>query len=163
MKRPAKRATVKRAKVKRATRTKPARRKAPAAAKRAATKRRPARKSAASRLPLRPVSAGNPAERHEVGPTAAPIFKLGDRVEIALTHPPGHRRTPYYVRGKSGTIERYCGAFRNPEELAYGFPGLPRRHLYRVRFRQADIWPDYKGPAHDTLDLEVFEHWLSRA
>jgi nitrile hydratase len=142
---------------------KAARGKKAAAAKRVAAKRRPARKAVPPRRAARPASAANPAARHEVGPTADPIFKLGDRVEIAMTHPPGHRRTPYYIRGKSGTIERYCGAFRNPEELAYGFPGLPRRHLYRVRFRQTDVWPDYKGPAQDTLDLEVFEHWLRRA
>jgi nitrile hydratase len=60
-------------------------------------------------------------------------------------------------------VERYCGAFPNPEELAYGFDGLPARHLYRVRFQQTAIWPAYNGPAHDTLDLEVYEHWLRPA
>jgi len=29
-----------------------------------------------------------------------------------------------------------------------------------VRFRQRDIWGDYKGPENDTLDLEVYQHWL---
>lgn len=91
------------------------------------------------------------------------LFSTGDRVRVALTHPPGHRRTPYYIRGKTGVIERYCGAFRNPEELAYAFDGLPARHLYRVRFKQKDIWPEYKGPENDTLDLEVYEHWLQKA
>ena len=67
------------------------------------------------------------------------------------------------VRGKVGVIERYCGAFLNPEERAYGFDGLPKRYLYRVRFHQIDIWPDYAGPTHDTLDLEIYEHWLSKA
>ena len=90
-------------------------------------------------------------------------FETGDKVRIALTHPPGHRRIPSYIRGKSGVIERYCGVFANPEELAYGFDGLPKRHLYRVRFQQDQIWNDYDGPAHDTLDLEVQEHWLSPA
>lgn len=90
-------------------------------------------------------------------------YETGDKVRIALTHPPGHRRIPTYIRGKSGFIERYCGAFSNPEELAYGFDGLPKRHLYRVRFSQIHIWPDYDGPEHDTLDLEVQEHWLSPA
>ena len=54
-------------------------------------------------------------------------FAVGDRVRVAKTHPPGHRRTPFYIRGKIGVIERYCGAFRNPEELAYGFAGEPKR------------------------------------
>ena len=45
---------------------------------------------------------------------------------------------PVYARGREGTIERFCGAFPNPEELAYGFDGLPKRPLYRVRMRQID-------------------------
>jgi nitrile hydratase len=92
----------------------------------------------------------------------APSYKPGDRVRIAAVHPPGHRRTPFYIRGKDGVIERYCGAFPNPEERAYGFDGLPKRHLYRVRFRQMDIWPGYNGPTHDLLELEIFEHWLTK-
>lgn len=97
------------------------------------------------------------------GPAGPPEFATGDKVRIALTHPPGHRRTPFYIRGKTGVIERYCGAFPNPEELAYGFDGHPNRHLYRVRIKQKDIWPHYDGPDHDTLDLEIYEHWLHKA
>jgi nitrile hydratase len=90
-------------------------------------------------------------------------FKVGDRVVVARRFPPGHRRTPYYIRGKSGTIERICGAFPNPEELAYGFDGEPRRVLYRVRFVQSDVWPDYRGAPADVIEIEVYEHWLSAA
>lgn len=100
------------------------------------------------------MSAETPEERR---------FEVGDEVRVALSHPPGHRRTPFYIRGKTGVVERYCGAFRNPEELAYGFDGEPRRHLYRVRFRQHDIWDGYVGPEQDTLDLEIYQHWLERA
>lgn len=92
-----------------------------------------------------------------------PYYVPGDRVRIIVAHPPGHRRTPHYIRGKEGVVERYCGAFPNPEERAYGFSGLPKRNLYRVRFRQMDIWPGYNGPMHDLLELELFEHWLARA
>ena len=94
-------------------------------------------------------------------PAEAPRFETGQTVRIADSHPPGHRRIPYYIRGKTGVVERYCGAYRNPEELAYGFDGLPKRHLYRVRFGQTHVWPDYDGPAGDTLDLEVQEHWMT--
>ena len=87
-------------------------------------------------------------------------FEVGARVAVRRTYPPGHRRTPYYIRGKKGTIERICGTFRNPEELAYGFDGEPKRVLYRVRFPQAEVWPDYTGGARDVLELEIFEHWL---
>ena len=68
-----------------------------------------------------------------------------------------------YARGRVGTIERICGAFPNPEELAYGFDGLPKRPLYRVCIRQTDIWPDYKGSDKDVLELEIYEHWLEKA
>lgn len=91
------------------------------------------------------------------------LFQVGDKVRVKRTHPPGHRRTPYYIRGKTGVVERIAGTFANPEELAYGFDGEPRRRLYRVRFSQKEIWPRYDGPAQDTLDLEVFEHWLDPA
>ena len=92
--------------------------------------------------------------------TGAPLFKTGDTVRIAAAYPPGHRRTPDYIKGKTGVVERYCGAFINPEERAYGFAGLPKKHLYRVRFNQNHIWDYYEGPAEDTLDLEFYEHWL---
>jgi len=90
-------------------------------------------------------------------------FNVGDRVRVKRAFPPGHRRTPHYVRGKIGVIERVCGAFANPEELAYGFDGKPERVLYRVRFRQRDLWPDYGGPESDHLELEIYEHWLESA
>lgn len=87
-------------------------------------------------------------------------FEVGDRVRVKPRFPPGHRRTPLYIRGKTGTIERICGAFPNPEELAYGFDGEPKKVLYRVRFSQRDVWPDYKGPARDIIEMEIYEHWL---
>ena len=94
--------------------------------------------------------------------TPAPIhrFKVGDRVMIKRAFPPGHRRTPHYIRGKVGVIERICGAFPNPEELAYGFDGDPAKVLYRVCFQQKHVWPDYEGPARDIIEMEIFEHWL---
>ena len=90
----------------------------------------------------------------------APAYKTGDSVGIIVAFPPGHRLVPNYIKGKSGVIERYCGAFVNPEERAYGMTGEPKRHLYRVRFNQTDIWEDYDGPNADTLDIEIYEHWL---
>lgn len=93
-------------------------------------------------------------------PVAGHRFNVGDRVVIKRAFPPGHRRTPYYIRGKEGVIERICGAFPNPEEVAYGFDGEPAKVLYRVRFKQNHVWPDYKGPARDIIEMEIFEHWL---
>jgi nitrile hydratase subunit beta len=90
-------------------------------------------------------------------------FKPGDRVSVRFADPPGHIRTPWYIRGHTGVIERVCGAFANPEELAFHRPGLPAQPLYRVRFKQREIWPDYAGPAHDTIEIEIYQHWLEAA
>jgi hypothetical protein len=89
-----------------------------------------------------------------------PRLSPGDRVQVVRTNPPGHRRTPFYIRGKEGVIERACGEFPNPEELGHGFDGLPKKQLYRVRFRQKDLWSNYRGGEHDTVDVDVYEHWL---
>jgi nitrile hydratase len=92
-----------------------------------------------------------------------PRFKPGDAVTVRRAYPPGHIRTPHYVRGKSGVVERLCGSFANPEELAYGRSGLPAQPLYRVRFAQAQVWPDYAGASGDSIDIEIYEHWLEPA
>jgi nitrile hydratase len=93
----------------------------------------------------------------------SPTFHAGDRVRVRQAYPPGHVRTPYYIRGKSGVIERILEAFPNPEERAYGRSGLPAQVLYRVRFAQTEVWPNYTGPDGDTVDIEIFEHWLEPA
>ena len=38
-------------------------------------------------------------------------FKPGERVKVMKAYPLGHVRTPYYIRGCTGTVERICGAF----------------------------------------------------
>jgi nitrile hydratase beta subunit-like protein len=90
-------------------------------------------------------------------------FGPGDRVRVRNTAPLGHIRTPFYIRGHVGEIERVCGAFPNPEELAYGRSGEPRVPLYRVRFQQKQVWPDYRGADSDLLEVEIYEHWLDPA
>jgi nitrile hydratase len=94
---------------------------------------------------------------------AAPRFQPGDRVRVRLADPPGHVRTPYYCRGKTGVIERICGAFANPEELAYARDGLPAQPLYRVRFGAFELWPDYRESAADVVEIEIYQHWLEAA
>ncbi len=76
------------------------------------------------------------------------------------TRGPCHIRTPYYVRGASGTVVRHLGDFHNPEDLAFARPAatLP---LYHVRFDPAAIWPE--GTAGDEIVIEIFEHWLDAA
>ncbi|MEZ5936122.1 MAG: nitrile hydratase subunit beta [Alphaproteobacteria bacterium] len=88
------------------------------------------------------------------------VFEPGDRVRVRKAFPPGHVRTPFYVRGREGVVESVAGRFGDPEELAYGRDGLPKKTLYRVRFRQAELWPDYTGPAADSLVVDLYDHWL---
>ena len=90
-------------------------------------------------------------------------FSPGEKVRVRKAFPPGHIRTPYYIRGHTGEVERVCGAFPNPEELAQMRNGLPAQPLYRVRFRQKDVWPDYSGNPADVLEVEIFQHWLEKA
>ncbi len=87
-------------------------------------------------------------------------FSVGEEVRIRRGDPPGHVRTPFYARGKVGVVERICGQFRNPEELAYGRYDGPKGTLYRVRFSLQALWLDYAGQPADTVDVEIFEHWL---
>jgi hypothetical protein len=90
-------------------------------------------------------------------------FAIGDRVRVRAAFPPGHVRTPHYLRGKHGQILSVAGRFANPEELAYGRDGAPARALYRVRFEQAALWPDDRDRARDSVVADIFEHWLEPA
>jgi nitrile hydratase len=89
-------------------------------------------------------------------------FKPGDRVRVRTDDRPGHIRTPCYIRGKIGWVERVYGEFLNPESLAYGRDGLPRRTLYLVAFNQADVW-EKTAASKDKVLVDIYEHWLDPA
>jgi hypothetical protein len=80
-------------------------------------------------------------------------FHAGQRVRVSARAHDGHHRTPGYIKGKIGTVERVHGAFTNPETRAYGEDGLPEQPLYLVGFAL--------GP--DRILVDVFEHWLEQA
>jgi nitrile hydratase beta subunit-like protein len=86
-------------------------------------------------------------------------FKAGDRVRVRLQDRPGHIRTPWYIRGKTGWIERVHGEFLNPESLAFGGDGLPKRPLYLVAFNQTDVWENVHA-SKDKVLVDIYEHWL---
>ena len=96
-------------------------------------------------------------------PTAGGRFAPGQAVRVKKGAAPGHIRTPFYLRGKLGRVERICGDFANPEELAYRRKGLPAKTLYRVRFTMAEVWGEAAERPADTIDAEIFEHWLEAA
>lgn len=86
----------------------------------------------------------------------------GDTVRVRCMYPPGHVRAPAYLRGKAGVIERVVGTFENPEQRAYGVEPDMKVNL-RVRFTMGEIWgPGAENP-DDTLDAEIYDHWLERA
>lgn len=88
-------------------------------------------------------------------------FKAGDTVRVRDGYPPGHIRTPAFLRGKRGRVLRDYGAWKNPEELAYGKPGLPKQVLYMVQFDMDEVWDGHGnyGPA-DTVTADIYDHWL---
>ena len=87
-------------------------------------------------------------------------FAPGAAVRVRALHPPGHCRAPHYLRGRHGTVLALADLQPNPEERAYGRPGLPPLPVYRVRFAQAELWPDYRGGAGDAVVVDVYEPWL---
>ncbi|MEO3431090.1 SH3-like domain-containing protein [Pelagibius sp. CAU 1746] len=87
-------------------------------------------------------------------------FDIGETVKVRAAFPPGHVRTPFFVRGKTGRVTAVLGPYRNPEELAYGRPGEPALPLYRVIFETAELWDDYRGAAQDTTVVDIYENWL---
>ena len=89
-------------------------------------------------------------------------FAPGQRVAVRRADVPGHLRTPWYIRGKTGWIERAYGEFQNPELLAYGKDGLPKRTLYLVAFNYADVWGSAEGK-NDKVLVDIYEHWLDPA
>ncbi len=90
-------------------------------------------------------------------------FSVGARVRLRRAYTPGHVRAPWYLRGCAGRICHVVGEFGNPEEMAYGRRDGAKLTLYRVRFRQSDVWPDYAGSPCDTLEVEVYDNWLEAA
>jgi hypothetical protein len=90
-------------------------------------------------------------------------FSPGDRVRVKDDWPetrgPVHIRTPWYVRGRQGYVERYLGEYPNPEDLAFGRQAEDRP-LYHIRFDQEQLWHE-RGPGDDVM-VELYGHWLER-
>uniref|UniRef100_A0A7S2S6K6 nitrile hydratase n=1 Tax=Mucochytrium quahogii TaxID=96639 RepID=A0A7S2S6K6_9STRA len=70
-----------------------------------------------------------------------------------------HLRTPGYLFGLVGQVERRVGEFDDPSLKAFRKRGS-KQALYRVRFRMIDVWDDYQGSEKDTVDVEIYQPWL---
>jgi hypothetical protein len=90
-------------------------------------------------------------------------FHVGEKVRVSSNRfPIGHYRTPMYIRGKVGRVERVLSQFLNPEEEGYGKNEGSTVQLYLVHFKQTDVWPSYSGKKSDELGIEIYEHWLEK-
>jgi nitrile hydratase len=90
-------------------------------------------------------------------------YRVGEPVTVAARPHSGHHRTPSYIKGKTGRVERVHATFRNPETRAYGQAGLPKMPLYLVSFARSDLWPDPSAGGGHRVYVDVFEHWLEKA
>lgn len=99
-----------------------------------------------------------------MSPSPAPRFAPGAAVLVRDDWPerrgPCHIRTPHYLRGRRGTVQRVLGAFANPEDLAFARPAS-KRVLYHVLFEQPPLFQE--GQSGDEVLVEIFEHWLEPA
>ena len=89
--------------------------------------------------------------------------RVGEPVTVAARAHDGHHRTPAYIKGKTGRVERVHATFRNPEARAYGDDGLPEMPLYLISFARADLWPEATAGGSHRVYVDVFEHWLEEA
>ena len=85
-----------------------------------------------------PVQAARVLKALEDAPTLPPAvdprFSVGDRVRVQRMRPPGHNRSPRYLRGVEGVVERVqCNDRR---------PGAGAEPVYLVAFDAVDVWGD---------------------
>lgn len=90
----------------------------------------------------------------------SPRFAAGSTVRVKALYPPGHCRTPFYTRGRCGTVLEVVDHQPNPEDLAYGRNGLPLLPVYRVRFARSELWPGNDDGSRDAVVVDIFEPWL---
>ncbi len=85
------------------------------------------------------------------------FLPVGQPVRVRSSFPPGHVRTPFYVRGRQGRIVGLAAVHPDPGSLAYGGDGLPRQPVYRVSFTHAELWG---SNAVDRTVVDLQESWL---
>jgi nitrile hydratase len=91
-------------------------------------------------------------------PKFKPRFQIGDRVKARNFNPPGHTRTPRYVRGHHGVIRHDWGTFVLPDAHAHGLTAKPQ-HCYSVEFKARELWgKDF--PAREVINVDLWEGYL---
>lgn len=91
-------------------------------------------------------------------------FRAGDAVVVRTETVDHHHRTPAFIKGKRGRVRAVSGPFLDPESRAHGGTGEPRRLLYQVEFRQAEVWAERcREGRGDLLLMDLYEQWLEAA
>ena len=89
-----------------------------------------------------------------------PAYAAGDRVRGRELPESRHARIPRYAQGRVGTVEVVHEAFVFPDtNLSHA--GENPEHVYAVRFRARDLWPDADEQASVLVDL--WESYLEPA
>jgi len=95
--------------------------------------------------------------------SAAPRFKVGQSVWAREANPVGHTRSPRYVRGRLGTVERICGIEPLWDTDADGRNITTKpQPVYSVRFAARELWGD-KSNHLDSIYLDLWEDYLEPA
>ena len=72
-----------------------------------------------------------------------------------------HLRTPGYLFGAVGVVERFLGSFHNPEEKAFSSNQEPgTQPLYLVAFKNKDLWEGMEMHGEDGITAEIYQPWL---
>lgn len=90
-------------------------------------------------------------------------FQIGDRVTVREATTMFHTRTQAFTRGRTGVVVEHRPEWVIPEDEAWGRDDGRKEPFYVVRFKQRDLWPEYKGFDKDTLETECSERWLMPA
>ena len=99
-----------------------------------------------------------------------PSFRAGDKVRVKredarVRWRKPHLRTPGYLFGAAGVVDRFLGCFPNPEREAFieDKPG-GLQPLYLVTFQQKDLWSSSTSSHEDVeVTAEIYEAWIRKA
>lgn len=89
-------------------------------------------------------------------------FSAGQRVRVITAAQPGHTRSPRYVSGRVGVIDRDHGVFIFPDTNAHPTnPDPDPQHVYAVRFEASELWgADSQGGA---VYVDLWDAYLELA
>jgi nitrile hydratase subunit beta len=95
--------------------------------------------------------------------SAAPRFRAGQSVRARDINPVGHTRSPRYVRGRLGTVERMCGVEPLWDIDADGrHVSSKPQPVYSVRFTARELWGEVANHL-DSIYVDMWEDYLEPA